>query len=198
MLNLTLTNHHDSTLITKYGIEQSMWWHTILISNKLTFTLKIPISALPYVRYDPGWHCFAVLGLSWAWTEVDGIHSLLCKKLSAMYVLCTFVTARVWRPPTSFGIHILNFLWLRPWLWQIISYHAVYFAFSSITRIEMHAGIGLLVLHKIRIRNFIWEYGSSSKVLEQYRRDQCGIWGWLWMAFILHFQNLGDGVLIWQ
>ena len=43
-------------------------------------------------------------GYSWAWTEVDGVHILLCMKWSILYVLCAFVTLQ-----TS-GVHPLLFL----------------------------------------------------------------------------------------
>src|SRR6218665_1002013 len=48
-------------------------------------------------------------GCSRAWTEGDGVHSLLCMNLSIMYILCTFVTLQ-----TSCGIHPFLCLRLHP------------------------------------------------------------------------------------
>src|SRR6218665_2486389 len=33
-------------------------------------------------------------GCSRAWTKVDGVHTFLCKKISNLYVLCTFLALR--------------------------------------------------------------------------------------------------------
>jgi len=59
------------------------------------------------------------LGCSRAWTEVDGVHSLLCMKSSIMYVLYNYVCdpEDIWRPPTSYGVHALLFLGLHPCQW---------------------------------------------------------------------------------
>jgi len=49
------------------------------------------------------WKTRGKQGCSRAWTEVDGVHKLLCMKRSILYVLCTFLTLQ-----TS-GVHPLLF-----------------------------------------------------------------------------------------